>query len=211
MMHFEQISKLFIALFAICNPMTVLPIFLTLCAERSNEEQRSTAVKAGIAAMIIFIVCTWLGTPILDIFGIDIPSFQVAGGLIVLLIALSMVQDSASRSQQASTNDKATLNKPSIAVVPLAIPLMAGPGAITTVIVAAGRYTSILDKVWISLVAILVAIIVGVSLYYADVIYRTIGQNGIKITGRVMGIILTAIAVSILREGLTTLFPGWAG
>ena len=128
--------KVFTALFAIMNPIANVPIFLSLTEGASDAERRKIAVTALVAVSIGCIVSAVAGAPILGVFGVSIDDFRLAGGLLVLLIALSMVHGSASTQQAPTDQERKNLSdEDSVAIYPLAIPLMLGPGAIATMIV----------------------------------------------------------------------------
>lgn len=203
-----NVIKLFVSLFAMCNPLTVVPIFLALSEKYTVEQRRAIAIKASIAAVIIFIITTWAGKAVLGLFGIDIPAFEVAGGLIILSMGLTMIHGSSDHPGHNDDDHQNALNQPNIAVVPLAIPIMAGPGVLTIIMINASQYNTILDRVWISITAVILAVLVGISLYFAKYIFKLLGQSGIKVTSRIMGLILAAIAIDMLHSGLIALFPG---
>ncbi len=207
-MHHIDIIKFFISLLAMCNPLTVVPIFLALSEKYSVQQRNAIVMTTCIAAVIIFIIATWAGTAILSLFGINTASFETAGGLIILSIGLNMVSGNSNPPHHDNQDQQDALKKPNIAVVPLAIPIMAGPGALTIIMINANKYNAILDKVYICIASVLLVILVGLSLYFAKYIFKLLGASGIKIASRIMGLILAAIAIEMLHNGLIVLFPG---
>lgn len=197
----------FVSLLMICSPLSALPAFLSLTHGRSESEIKRTGIVAGSSVGIILIVVIWLGSPILRVFGVGVPAFQFAGGFVVFLLALSMLQAEQSRMKQTAEDQKATSHKSSIAVVPLAIPIMAGPGAISRVIVTVHEYPGFLNQLTMSVSAVIVAGVLGTILYFATNIERGLGRTGINIINRIAGLILAAMATQSMAQGLIGLFP----
>ncbi len=196
-----------ISLIVMCSPFAALPALLSMTDGLTPEEKKRTGVVAGVAVGVLLLTMTWFGSLILDFLGITLPAFQVAGGFVVFMIALSMLNAETSRIKQTYEDQKEAIRKPSIAIVPLAIPIMAGPGAISTVIVAANSFHGFWNQVLLSLAAIFVAFVLGLTLYFATGLERVLGQTGINIINRLGGLILAAIAIQIISKGLIGLFP----
>lgn len=197
----------FISLLVICSPFSAVPALLRLSHGLSDEEKKRTGSVAGVAVGIILVVMTWIGSPLLNILGISVPAFQVAGGFVIFLLALSMLNAQTSRIKQTAEDQKETAHRESIAIVPLAIPIMAGPGAISTVVVAANDYPGILNKIFLSVGAILVALVLGITLNFSIRFERMLGQSGINIVNRLAGLILAGMSVQTISKGLLGLFP----
>ena len=206
-MEFNQLVHYFISLLVICSPFSALPALLGMTQGLSVEEKRHTGLIAGIAVGVILLLMTWIGSDFLSFLGISLPSFQVAGGVVVFLLALSMLNAETSRMKQTTEDQKATKRKESIAIVPLAIPLMAGPGAISTVIVSVGNFPGVVNQVYMSICAVFVALVLGLTLYSASRLEKMIGYAGINIINRLAGLILAAMAVEMLAKGASGLFP----
>ena len=203
----EQVKYL-IGIFAILNPIGVIPIYLSLMAGRSPEEMRRTALKAAVAIAVILIFSVWMGDFMLSFFGIGIPSFRIAGGLLVLLIAIAMFGAKTSSAQHTDAEQVAAEAKNDISVVPLAIPLLAGPGAISLTIVDAHQVAGLADKIALTLGIAGVAVVVWLILRLAEPIGQHLGTSGLSIATRVMGLILAAMAVQFMADGMLELFPG---
>lgn len=177
----------------------------------SQAEQRTTARQAAVSITIVLLVCLWIGTYLLKIFGIDIPSLETAGGIIVLGLGLSMLQNQKSRQSHSPEESAAAQEKASVAVVPIAIPIVAGPGAITVTLVAVGK----LHDDWATLigmsgVCLAFGLLFWLCFHFAGRIAARIGVHGIAIVTRVMGIVLAAVACSMIATGLKSLLPGLA-
>lgn len=209
-MERAEFTNYFISLLMICSPFAALPALIGLTDGLSLEEKKRTGLIAGVTVGIILLSMTWIGGPLLELIGITVPAFQVAGGFVIFLLALSMLNAETSRIKQTTEDQKVAKKKPSIAIVPLAIPIMAGPGSISSVIVAASNFPGITNHVYLSCAAILVALILGITLYFSTQFEKLLGQNGINILNRVAGLILSAMAIQTIANGLAGLFPLFA-
>ncbi len=205
-MDFSQFVNYFIALLVIANPLSALPAVLRITRHMSLVEKRRTGLTSAFAVGVILLVVTWIGMPLLMLLGIKLPSFQVAGGVILFLMALSMLNAEESPIKQTAEEQKERRSEAG-AVVPLAIPIIAGPGAISTVIVSANEFPGLLNQLMLSISAILVALVMGVLLYFASNLEKVFGQSGVNIINRLGGLVLTAIAIQMMANGLLHLFP----
>ena len=203
----EQIKYL-IGIFAILNPLGTIPIYLSLMADRRPDEMHRTALKAAVAVAVILTLAVWVGDALLSFFGIGIPAFRIGGGLLVLFIAIAMFDARISPARHTDAEQVEAEAKNDIAVVPLAIPLLAGPGAISLTIVDAHQVAGLADKIVFSLGIVCVAAIVWMILRLAEPIGARLGTGGLNIATRVMGLILAAMAVQFMADGMLELFPG---
>ncbi|MFZ5522752.1 MAG: MarC family protein [Pseudomonadota bacterium] len=203
----EQIKYL-VGIFAILNPLGAIPIYLSMMTDRRPEVMHRTAFKASVAVAVILTLAVWTGDSLLSFFGIGIPAFRIAGGLLVLLIAIAMFGAKTSPARHTDAEQAEGEAKNDIAVVPLAIPLLAGPGAISLAIVDAHQAGSLPDKIVFSAGIIVVTVIVWLVLRMAEPIGERLGTGGLNIATRVMGLILAAMAVQFMADGMLELFPG---
>lgn len=212
MMHGMDLTGLIkaaFALFAIVDPVGVIPIFLLATQGYTLAQSHAAARIAALTVLGVLTLFTFLGEPLLMFFGIRLAAFAVAGGLLLLLLALSMVQ--AHVSPQRQTRDEAVEaeEKDAVGVVPLGIPLLAGPGAITHVIVAAGAAQGNLAHQSMLLIPVAaVAFSVWLAFRAAPLIARRLGRTGIHVVTRLMGLIIAAISIEMIAGGLGKLFPG---
>ncbi len=204
-------AKAFIGMLAIVNPLGGIPIFLSLCESRRPGEKRQAARRTALAVAIILLLGLWCGDLILAFFGIGIPAFRVGGGLLILLMAIAMMHARRSASRQTAEETDEADSREDIAVVPLAMPLLAGPGAISLVIVEAHQSHGIGGRLALSLAVIVVALAVWIALRLAEPIGNRLGITGLNISTRVMGLLLSAIAIQMIAAGLVKLLPGLAG
>lgn len=205
---FQHLMSFLVALFAVANPFGNLAIFIGLTSDRSTREKKQIAIVSTIAIAIIMLITVWIGDDILRFFGISVPAFQLAGGLIIILLGLTMLHSKTSKMVHTSDEHEAALQKDSVAVVPLAIPISAGPGTMTTIILYVHRYPDFMEHVMFSLVALFITLIIGLFFYFSTPIGRVLGVSGTKIATRIMGLILVAIAMGMVSEGMLQLFPG---
>jgi len=203
-MRLPFIINTFVTLFMLCSPLTAIPVFLSLTRGRGKEERSRVAFWMGVAIASILIITTWMGGPLLAILGIRIPAFQCAGGIIVFLLALSMLNAQISpmrQSEEEEGNVKAT-----IPIVPLAIPVMAGPGALSAVIVLANTYQTFSNRLILSLCNISVGALVACVLYFATQLEKKLGPSGLNIITRIGGLILASLSVEIIVQGIEGIF-----
>lgn len=208
-MDILELLKAALALFAIVDPVGVIPIFLLATHGYTLTQSHAAARIAALTVLGVLTLFTFVGEPLLMFFGIRLAAFSVAGGLLLLLLALSMVQ--AHVSPQRQTRDEAVEaeERDAVGVVPLGIPLLAGPGAITHVIVAASAARGeVLHQVALLIPVALVALSVWLAFRAAPVISRRLGKTGIHVVTRLMGLIIAAISVEMIATGLGKLFPG---
>ena len=195
------------ALLVITNPIGAIPVFITLTRDQLATARRRTARITATAVAVVLIVSIFLGEPLLRFFGIGLPAFRVGGGILIMMMALAMLRGYQGETRHSPEEHIEVEDKASSAVVPLAIPMLAGPGAISTTIVYAHRAQSFWDVVFLVIAALLIATSVWAALSLAEPIANRLGRYGITVTTRVMGLILAAVAVEFISGGLIQLFP----
>lgn len=207
MTDWPSLLKIGIALFAIVNPIGSVPIFISATNGWSDAERSKTAKTVAVTVFIVLCIAAFLGDQILDFFGVSIPSFQVGGGILLMLIAISMMHAKLSGAHQTAEEVQTLAEKKAIAVVPLSIPLLAGPGAISNMIIAAQENESVAGHLSLTIPILTICIIIWLVLTLAVAISHRLGIIGINIVTRIMGLILAAMAVEFIAHGLTGLFP----
>ena len=206
-MEFDVTLYLQIALtlFSIMDPFGLIPLFLAFTGSQSDE-QRTKIIRSSVVATAIILVITALGGEyILSFFGIDIYSFQIAGGILLLMIALNMLQAKASMLKTTPKEQDEAIEKEDISVIPLAMPLLAGPGTISMVIVFSATMQTAVEKLILVGIIILVSLSVWPILLLSKWIGHKLGNTGINITVRIMGLILASIAVKFIMQGIKNL------
>ncbi len=200
--------KLFAALFAIMNPFVCLSVFLALTDEQSTDDRRRTAALSVVAVSVGSVVCALGGAQILALFGIGIDNFRLAGGLIVLLIALSMLKGDEHPSHAGSQQEQAQYRSDtSVAFYPLAVPMMLGPGTITTLIVfmQSSMKNGTLPAYALGLGSYLV--VFSACLLAAPELARWLSPTVLSLSKRLMGIVLAAIGGEMMTTAIANLFP----
>lgn len=210
MQEWAEYAKFFASLLAIVNPIGAIPVFIGLTTTLTPGQRFRTASLSAVAVALVLLAALFTGEAILRFFGISIASFRVGGGILLLLIAVSMMHAKASPAKQTDEEVQDATEKESVAVVPLAIPLLAGPGAISTIIVYAHRAPDSSHFAVLGFEIVVMALIVWGVFRMAPVLANLLGRIGINVLTRIMGLILAAIAVEFMANGLRQLLPGLA-
>lgn len=206
-MNAAEAMKFLVAMIVMMNPLGSLSIFLQLTQGFKLPRQRKIALKATFAIIVIMLLTVWTGKALLSTLGISIPSFRFAGGIILLLMGLSMLQSKESPVNHTSEDDEAAKERESFAIVPMALPVIIGPGAISTLIIVAHDYPQTIFKFWLSLLCLGLGVGMGIILYFAKPIERFVGPSIIKVITRIMGMVIMSIAAGMLTDGLIGLIP----
>ena len=193
------------SIFFLVDPFAALPTFLAVTEGQDSPKRRRTARKASLTAYVVLTAFAIAGQYIFRMFGITLPAFEIAGGVILLLIGLDMLEAKRSPTQESSSETAAAASKDDVGIVPMGIPMLAGPGAITSVMVLVGQA----QTRW-QMGAILVSIaITAASCYFvlgsAERVGRLLGDTGIRILVRIMGLLLVALAVQYFVNGMIDL------
>lgn len=194
--------KVFIAIFVLVNPIEGIPLFLNKTQNNPKAEKIAIAKKTSIAVFVILIISLFLGRYLLQLFGIGIPSFTLAGGIIIFLISLQMVLGKESQSGSKSLPDSPAQINDDVAIVPLATPLLAGPGPISSVIVYGSNSGGIIDDIFLTVIVILVAFAVWLSLSAATRMEKALNETGIKVMTKISGLLVSAIAIELIFSSL---------
>jgi multiple antibiotic resistance protein len=210
MLEWTGYIKIFTALLAIVNPLGAVPVFVSLTGNLTAEERGRIVWTTSVAVVVVLIVATLIGESLLNFFGISIPSFKVGGGILLMLMAIAMMQARYTLTRQTPEEAAEAEDKQSIAVVPIAIPLLAGPGAISTVIIYAHAPYQPVHIALIIFIILTVGLVTWLALHVANPISTMLGKTGINIATRLMGLLLAAVAVEFIAGGLVQLLPGLA-
>ncbi len=208
-MNWSQFLSFLVSMLAITNPLGSLAVFLSMTPHKSEHERRKIALDTTLTIFLVLIIITWTGIPILNLFGISLPAFEITGGLIILLHGLAMLRSKETPTSQTAGELQENISNESIAIVPLGIPIIAGPGAMTNTIIFSQEFSSTTQRIYICAGILLVSLTLGFLLFFASRLGKMIGENGIKIVTRIMGLLLSAIAMSMITTGLKNIFPGW--
>jgi len=203
--------KPLVTLLAIVNPLAIVPFFIHYTEGFNSEQRRKTVLISSFSSFVVIAVSALAGLHILEFFGISLASFQVGGGMLLLTSALNMLN---AQPAEAKTNtheledgaEKAAMGA-SIAVVPLTIPLLTGPATMSTVVIYADKAKTFLQLSTLVGYGVVVALATALCFSLAQPIARALGKTGINVMTRLMGLILAALAVEVMTDGLTKLFP----
>lgn len=198
----------FSALFVIIDPVGVVPLFLALTPGASLRRRREMALRACIVAWVLLTVFALFGSFIFQALGITLSAFKVAGGLLLLLTAIDQLRAQPTRTRTTDEEQRESATKDDISIVPLAIPLLAGPGSIATAMMLTSRAQTPIQA-GIVLIAITVTVLIAfIALSLGDRLNRLLGKNGEMIAERVVGLVLAAIAVQFMLDGIKEALAG---
>ncbi|CAM5787906.1 MarC family protein [Rhizobacter sp. Root404] len=208
-----DIYKPLIALLAIVNPIGVIPFFIHFTHGFTREQRHNTARVAGIAAFCVIAVSALAGLRIIEMFGISLASFQVGGGLLLLMSAIQMLnaQPAESRKEDLDQGGDKAETGASIAIVPLTIPLLTGPASISTMIIYADKTRHWWQLAVLVGYGVVIGLVVWIAFRLSGTIAKALGQTGINVMTRLMGLLLAALAVEVMSDGLIKLFPALSG
>ncbi len=204
-----DLLKPLIALLAIVNPIGVVPFFIHFTQSFSREQRQRTIRISALSAFLVIAISALLGLQVIEFFGISIASFQVGGGILLLISSLSMLnaEQADTKPSDLSEGEEKIDAGASIAVVPLTIPLLTGPATISTIVI----YSEKTQHLWQLGVLVAYGLVIGLVTFAAFTaagrIAKVLGRTGINVMTRLMGLILAAMAVELLADGLTQLFP----
>jgi multiple antibiotic resistance protein len=206
-----DLIKPLITLLAIVNPLAIVPFFIHYTQGYTERQRRRTAWVSAFSAFMVIAVSALLGLQLLGFFGITIASFQVGGGMLLLISSLNMLnaqpaEAKTSQEEIRATEVKASLGA-SIAVVPLTIPLLTGPATMSTVVIYAEKTQHFWQLATLVGYGVVIGLATGVAFSLAVPIARVLGKTGINVMTRLMGLILAALAVEVMADGLGKLFP----
>ena len=203
--------KPLVTLLAIVNPLAIVPFFIHYTQGFSREQRQRTVAVASFSAFVVIATCALLGLEILKFFGISLASFQVGGSLLLLISAMNMLNAQPAEAKSKSNDledgaEKAAMGA-SIAVVPLTIPLLTGPATMSTVVIYAEKAKNLFQLGTLVGYGLVIGLASALCFSLADPIARVLGKTGINVMTRLMGLILAALAVEVMADGLGKLFP----
>ena len=203
--------KPLVTLLAIVNPLAIVPFFINYTQGFNAEQRRKTVLISSFSSFVVIAVSALAGLQILEFFGISLASFQVGGGMLLLTSALNMLNAQPAEAKTTGHEledgaEKAAMGA-SIAVVPLTIPLLTGPATMSTVVIYADKAKTFLQLSTLVGYGVVIALATALCFSLAQPIARVLGKTGINVMTRLMGLILAALAVEVMSDGLTKLFP----
>lgn len=203
--------KPLLTLLAIVNPLAIVPFFIHYTQGFSAAQRRRTVGVASFSAFVVIAASALLGIRVLEFFGISLASFQVGGGMLLLTSALNMLNaqpaEAKPNTQELQDGAEKAAMGASIAVVPLTIPLLTGPATISTVVIYAERARTVWQMAALVGYGVVIGVATALCFALAHPIARVLGKTGINVMTRLMGLILAALAVEVMADGLHKLFP----
>lgn len=194
----------FSMIFFIVDPLGNIPVFLALTEGSSPAKRNRTARRASIVTLLILLLFAFIGEWILRLFRVTISSFQIAGGILIFIIALSMLQARRSRAKSSPEEEHERLQQEDISIFPLAIPMLSGPAAITTVMVLINLSASFTQRMIVILAIILTSLCCYFIMKESGRLLRVLRKTGINVLTRLMGLLLAVIAVQFVIDGIKT-------
>ena len=204
MTDITELIKTFVILLAIIDPIGNLPVYISLTANKTDEEQDTIILKTCCASVALLTLSFLFGKIIVVFFGIQLPAFKLIGGIFLVYIAFTMLTNNKSSNLFSEEGDV----KADIAFMPMTFPLYIGPAAISSVIIQSSEFTLWSAKLISIVEFVLIGILIWISLKLAKRILKTLGKAGIKFITQVMGLLLGSLAIGIIAEALKVLLPG---
>jgi multiple antibiotic resistance protein len=200
-------TKALVTLLAIVNPLACIPFFIHYTQDFSPKLRRKTILISSFSTFVVIALSALLGLKILEFFGISLASFQVGGGMLLLTSALAMLNAQPAEAKTNADEMHDASARASIAVVPLTIPLLTGPATMSTVVIYAEKAKDFIQLGTLVGYGVVIAIATALCFSLAQPIARVLGKTGINVMTRLMGLILAALAVEVMADGLQKLFP----
>ena len=199
------------SLFSIVDPFSVVPVFLALTGSHPHETRVRAALRASLTCFLVLTLFALAGSFIFSFFGITLPAFKIAGGILLFGVGLEMMRAKRSATRATTEEEHEAETKEDVGLIPLGIPLLSGPGAIATVMVLSGKARDLPHRASLLGVIALVSVLSFLTLRSAAFVARVLGRTGVNIIGRVMGLILAAVAMQFVIDGLYDAFPRLLG
>ncbi|MFG1459964.1 MAG: MarC family protein [Thermoplasmataceae archaeon] len=206
MVDFLFLVTVYVAVFSVLNPIGAIPTLISLTTNYTPEERRKVIERSITVAGGVIIGFMFIGVYIFDVLGISISDFELAGGVLLFKVAFDMLQGKTSNTKLTADEEKESLSKDEIGVVPLGMPLLAGPGTITTTMIYFNlRSTGLEDKIMVFIAVILVILSAFIVLRFSTLLFKRLGRTGSMIISRVMGLLLAAIGVEFMANGIISI------
>jgi multiple antibiotic resistance protein len=208
-MNFEFFILCFSSLFALINPIGLVPIFLSITENYNRRERDIIAIKAVIFSFFILITFSFIGEFIFSFYKITVDGFRIAGGILLLKISLDMLESKRSRTRTTPVEQKEAEEKNEIAYTPLGIPLIAGPGAIASIMILSSESNGYLDKVTLLISLSLVLFMTFIIFKISKFLSKNFGKSGLRVMQRIMGLILMTISIEFILKGIKDSIINW--
>ena len=199
----------FSSLFALINPIGIVPIFISITENYSKQERDKISAKSIIFAFAVLIIFALIGELIFSFYGITIHAFRIAGGILLFIISLDMVESKRTRTRTTPREEKEAENKEDIAYTPLGVPLIAGPGSIASIMILYSESISFNQKITLFSALTLVLLITFIIFRLSKLLSKKFGKSGLRIMQRIMGFILMVISVEFILKGIKNTIQSW--
>jgi multiple antibiotic resistance protein len=196
-----------VSIFAIVNPVGTIPTFVALTAGYTSAERRGVIVKAVLVGAGVLLAFGLVGERIFDVFSITIPAFRIAGGILIFKVAFDMLHGERPRSDSNEQEITDALERENVGITPLGVPLLTGPGAITTVMILVATHTAAADRLLIYGAVGIVFAATFALLFVGERLFGFMGRSGLMVFTRIMGLLLAALAVQFVLTGVTAALP----
>ena len=204
---FTDVLKFSITLLSIINPLGAIPVFLGFTKNHKNLNTKNVTNTCSIAVTITILISLIIGQRVLNFFGISVASFTIGGGFLLFMMAFSMISGQQSNTKINTEEIRSFDFEREIGIIPLAIPLLSGPGAISTSIIHAKNFTTSLHWIIAIVMVLLIGIMIKIILSYAEVIGDKLGQIGLNVLTRIMGLILLSMSIEMIAGGIKEILP----
>jgi multiple antibiotic resistance protein len=200
----SQVITIFLAVFIVVDPFGIIPVFISLTASFPRSRKRAMVLKATIIAFVVLCVFIFTGNIILRFLGIQPGSFFIAGGILMFIVSIDLLLGKQGRTK--TSGNESEEDREDVSIFPLAIPMLAGPGAITTVLlyVSEDKSPAFILPVLVGSVALALAL-AGLTMFLSSFFLRVLGKTGVSVIERIMGIVLTGLSVQFVYDGLLKL------
>ena len=209
MINFEFFILCFSSLFALINPIGLVPIFLSITENYNRKERDIIAIKAVIFSFFILILFSFIGEFIFSFYNITVDGFRIAGGILLFKISLDMLESKRSRTRTTPVEQKEAEQKDEIAYSPLGIPLIAGPGAIASIMILSSETNNYIDKITLLISLSLVLFMTFFIFKISKILSKNFGKSGLRIMQRIMGLILMTISIEFILKGIKGSIINW--
>lgn len=210
-MDVSTFAAILVSIFAIVNPVGTIPTFVALTAGFTQRERRHVITKAVFVGAGVLLVFGLVGQRIFDVFSITIPAFRIAGGILIFKVAFDMLHGERPKSDSNEQEITDALERENVGITPLGVPLLTGPGAITTVMILVATNTGATDRLVIYGAVAIVFAVAFLLLSLGDRLFVLVGRSGLMVFTRIMGLLLAALAVQFVITGISQALPGLAG
>ena len=204
---FTDVLKFSITLLSIINPLGAIPVFLGFTKNHKNLNTQNVTNTCSIAVTITILISLIIGQRVLNFFGISVASFTIGGGFLLFMMAFSMISGQQSNTKINTEEIRSFDFEREIGIIPLAIPLLSGPGAISTSIIHAKNFTTSLHWIIAIAMVLLIGVMIKIILSYAEAIGDKLGQIGLNVLTRIMGLILLSMSIEMIAGGIKDILP----